>query len=77
MESTQHADGTICPEGKRRVRRGFIACCEFFSDHTTSCYYDVRFEWWAKSKNWVIIIPEIAGGGGISISFCPNCGSKL
>jgi len=73
----RHSDGTVCPEGTRRVPRGFKACCESFAGHTTACYFDVRYEWWPRRKGWFIAIAKAAGGGGIAISFCPHCGARL
>jgi hypothetical protein len=58
------------------VPKGFTGCCEDFIEHTTTCYYDVRYEWY-DDECWVIVIPESAGGGGIEISFCPHCGASL
>jgi hypothetical protein len=72
-----HPDGTACPEGTRRVPRGWSACCAFFEGHTRTCYFDIRYEWWSRNKSWFVIIAPEAGGGGIEISFCPHCGSKL
>ena len=73
----KHASGSRCLEGTRRVPRGYRPCCEAFARHTTSCAFDVRYEWWAKSRIWVTVIDASAGGGGIEISFCPHCGSRL
>jgi hypothetical protein len=33
-----------------------------FLDHTSTCAYDIRYEWWAKSKTWVVAISDSAGG---------------
>jgi hypothetical protein len=77
LENKLHADGSICLEGIKRVPRNFKPCCDFFKLHTTSCAYDIRFEWWSKKKIWVIPISDEAGGGGINILFCPHCGKKL
>ena len=73
----KHADGTTCLEGTRRVPIGFRPCCPTFAAHTVTCAYDIRYEYWSKRKQWLIVISESAGGGGIAISFCPHCGSKL
>lgn len=73
----QHSDGTICLEGISSVPAGYVPCCETFVGHTATCAYDVRYEWWAKPRHWVIAIAESAGGGGITISFCPHCGANL
>ena len=77
MKKAQHEDGTVCPEGTRKVPRGFAACCEVFRGHTSTCYFDIRYEWWSKEKTWVTVIPDGVGGGGIEISFCPHCGLRL
>jgi hypothetical protein len=75
--AARHSDGTQCLEGTKRVPRGFKPCCKLFEAHTRACAYDVRYEWYSKSKQWVIAISESAGGGGIEIVFCPHCGEKL
>ncbi len=72
-----HADGTLCLEGTSRLPASFVACCDVFDGHTSTCTYDLRYEYWEKSKMWVIAIAESAGGGGIEISYCPHCGTKL
>lgn len=72
-----HADGSICPEGTSLVPPDFSPCCEDFSEHTLSCYYDIRYEWDEADSEWVIVIPNSAGGGGILISYCPHCGASL
>jgi hypothetical protein len=72
-----HADGTRCLEGSQRIPRIFKPCCETFAAHTTTCAFDVRYEWWSKSRKWVTVISESAGGGGVRISFCPHCGRRL
>jgi len=66
-----------CLEGTKKVPRGFKGCCETFAGHTTTCTFDIRYEWWPKLKTWVIVIDESAGGGGITIGYCPHCGKKL
>jgi hypothetical protein len=73
----KHGDGTPCLEGIRRVPRGFEACCEVFENHTSSCTFDVRYEWWGRSRTWVTLIDASAGGGGVEIRFCPHCGASL
>ena len=55
----------------------FKACCDVFESHTSACEFDIRYEWWTRSKHWYIIISDIAGGGGIEIEYCPHCGSSL
>lgn len=77
MGMEKHSDGTECLEGTSSVPESFSPCCEVFGGHTTTCAFDIRYEWWPKSKQWVIAISESAGGGGITISFCPHCGAKL
>ena len=72
-----HPDGTFCLENTKSVPSSFIPCCETFSGHTITCAYDVRYEWLPNSNEWIIVIPESAGGGGITMSFCPHCGMKL
>ncbi len=76
-KQTKHQDGSPCPEGSQSVPRAFTPCCEVFAQHTAACYFDIRYEWWPKQKGWFTIIAPSAGGGGIAISFCPHCGSKL
>ena len=73
----KHTDGTECLEGTKRVPKNFKPCCDVFEGHTSTCAFDLRYEWRQKSKQWVIAISEIAGGGGISIAFCPHCGARL
>jgi hypothetical protein len=72
-----HSNGSTCLEGTQSVPKGFVACCEIFAEHTKACVEDIRYEWWSRSKQWVIAIVETSGGGGITISFCPHCGQKL
>jgi hypothetical protein len=73
----KHLDGSLCPEGTRRIHARFSACCEEFTHRTRACYFDIRYEWWPKLKNWFVVISDEAGGGGIAINFCPHCGRKL
>ena len=78
FEMTIHADGTECKEGTQQVPVGFVACCEAFQEQTFACDFDIRYEWYDEGdKTWVIAISESAGGGGISINFCPHCGANL
>ncbi len=72
--ATYHADGTVCLEGTRSVPRNYSPCCEVFDYRTAACVYDIRYEWWPISHQWVIVIAEVAGGGGITVSYCPHCG---
>jgi len=72
-----HRDGSACPEGTRTIPRAFKPCCPEFGSHTLTCYHDVRYEWWPKQGGWFTVIAPSAGGGGIAISFCPHCGSRL
>jgi hypothetical protein len=72
-----HADGSPCREGTQSVPDDYIPCCKLFEAHTRTCVYDIRYEWWPKPDKWVIAISEAAGGGGITISFCPHCGAQL
>jgi len=72
-----HDDGSQCPEGTRKVPRGFKPCCDSFDQHTRACYFDLRYEWWPKYKGWFIPLAPKAGGGGIQIQFCPHCGTSL
>jgi len=75
--ATRHSDGTICRKGTESVPTGFIPCCKVFKGHTKTCALDLRYEWWRKTRKWVIVIAESAGGGGIDIKYCPHCGSSL
>jgi len=77
ISSNKHADGTTCPEGTQALPRGFQSCCDAFHAHTAACYFDIRYEWWPRSRSWFIVIAPSAGGGGISIRFCPHCGNRL
>ena len=72
-----HIDGSSCLEGTCKIPKRYNPCCKCFNDHTKTCEYDIRYEWWSKQKIWVIAIPKSAGGGGIKITFCPHCGKKL
>ena len=76
MQKQTHADGTPCVEGTQNVPRGFIPCCESFEAGTKACEFDIRFEWWPKSKHWVIRVPD-GGTSGLEISYCPYCGGNL
>lgn len=73
----KHSDGTKCLEGTSSIPKNYKPCCETFLGHTVTCSFDVRYEYWKKSKQWVIAIAESAGGGGITIKYCPHCGKKL
>jgi hypothetical protein len=73
----RHLDGTRCKEGTRKVPRNFRPCCGMFAGHVTTCDYDLRYEWWAGDRVWVITIAESAGGGGVEVRFCPHCGAEL
>lgn len=77
MVKRRHPDGSECKEGIQKVPTKYVPCCSTFHEHTKCCEYDIRYEWWAKSKHWVIVISELAGGGGIEIDFCPHCGIRL
>ena len=70
-----HPDGTTCLEGTTCVPEGFTPCCEIFGGHIDTCAHDLRYECW--ESGWVIRIADAAGGGGISITFCPHCGIEL
>jgi hypothetical protein len=41
-----------------------------------ACVFDIRFEWWPKTKQWVIRIAD-GGSSGLKMSFCPYCGTAL
>jgi len=73
----RHTDGTLCKEGTHSLPPRFRACCDIFAGHTDTCEYDIRYEWCSRSARWVIGISESAGGGGITIHYCPHCGRKL
>jgi hypothetical protein len=77
VKKSKHADGTLCPEGIALLPSRFRSCCEFFESHTRACYFDLRFEWWSKARGWFIAVVPQAGGGGVAIHYCPNCGSAL
>jgi hypothetical protein len=72
-----HPDGTVCLEGTQSVPPGWEPCCTVFADHTTTSALDIRYEWVPKGREWGIVVPESAGGGVISMSYCPHCGSRL
>jgi hypothetical protein len=76
MSKQLHADGTPCLEGTQKVPRNYEPCCEIFDAGTKACEFDIRFEWWAKLKHWVIRIPD-GGSAGMEIAYCPYCGTKL
>lgn len=67
----KHPDGTLCLEGTTSLPPDFQPCCDVFAAHTSTCVYDLRYEWWPRSRQWVIAIAEAAGGGGIVIHYCP------
>jgi hypothetical protein len=71
-----HAGVEPCLAGERKVPRGFSACCSRFDHATQACTFDTRFEWWPRSKSWVVRVAD-GGSSGIEISFCPFCGAKL
>lgn len=75
--STVYPDGTVCLEGTKSVPKSYAPCCKVFHEHTRTCVYDIRYEWWPKSNHWVIAIVESAGGGGITMSYCLHCGARL
>lgn len=56
--------------------RGFSPCCKGFDAATKNCEFDIRFEWWSKSKIWVVRVPD-GGSSGIRMNFCPYCGKAL
>lgn len=76
-EPSTHLDGSLCPEGTAQLPANRVLCCREFEARTTACYYDVRYEWQRRRRNWVIAIPPDAGGGGVAITHCPHCGAKL
>jgi hypothetical protein len=76
-DAFRHPDGTLCLEGTSSLPPDFQPCCEVFAGHTATCAHDLRYEWWRKSRRWVIAIAESAGGGGIMIRYCPHCGTPL
>ena len=76
-DAFRHPDGTLCLEGISSLPPDSQPCCEVFAGHTATCAHDLRYEWWRKSRRWVIAIAESAGGGGIMIRYCPHCGTPL
>lgn len=72
-----HLDGSPCKEGTRDVPENWEPCCAAFGGHVTTCEYDVRYEWWIGDAVGVIAIAASAGGGGVTIRFCPHCGHEL
>jgi len=77
MPAKPHADGSPCPEGTQRLPECGVVCCDDFRAHTLACYFDIRYEYWVGQRGWFVIIAPEAGGGGIAISYCPHCGTKL
>ena len=75
-ELPDHKNGSKCLAGTKRVPNGFNACCNVFDNHTRLCSKDVRYEWWNKQNNWVIVTAGSCNTG-IVIDFCPHCGEKL
>lgn len=76
MKSSTHVDGTHCEAGTQKIPKDYQPCCGRFGQGTLNCEFDIRFEWWARSKSWVVRIPD-GGSSGMDISFCPYCGTKL
>lgn len=74
-EIANHSE--VCLEGTTCLPRDFEPCCVVFGSHVATCAFDLRYEWWEKSRQWVIRLAEDVGGGGIVISHCPHCGRKL
>lgn len=72
-----HSDGSPCREGKSSAPKGYVPCCAAFAGHLATCEFDVRYEWHPRQRHWVIAIPDVAGGGGVQITYCPHCGSRL
>jgi len=75
-EKSHHPSGELCLAGERKVPRGFSACCSRFDHATQACIYDIRFEWWPRSKSWVVRVAD-GGSSGIELTFCPFCGENL
>lgn len=73
----RHPNGTFCLEGTTSLPLDFQPCCTVFAGHTSTCVHDLRYEWWPKSRQWVIAVAEAAGGGGVVINYCPHCGAPL
>src|SRR5687767_12269707 len=73
---SHHPGGEPCLAGERKVPRGFSACCSRFDHATQACTYDIRFEWWARSKSWVVRAAD-GGSSGLKVSYCPFCGEQL
>lgn len=67
----------ICLEGTALIPVNFNPCCDVFAGHVETCAFDLRYEWWEKSQQWVIRIADDAGGGGVRVRFCPHCGHQL
>lgn len=80
MKRGKHSDGTRCLRGSRRVPKGFKRenlCCNHFGQFLYTCARDLRFEWYEKSRSWMIVLGEEVGGGGIAIDYCPFCGKQI
>ena len=76
VRKKKHADGTPCLDGIPSVPRGFKPCCEAFGERTHACVFDIRFEWWSRTKTWVIRVAD-GGSSGLGIASCPFCSTKI
>lgn len=70
----KHLDGSPCVEGTRRLPKDYKACCDIFDGHTATCTHDLRYEYIENFKSWWIALQD---GSGITIKYCPHCGSSL
>jgi hypothetical protein len=73
----RHPDGSVCLEGMRSpLPKDYQPCCAQFEDHLWACIYEIRYEWWPRSRVWIIRVAD-GGSSGIVINFCPHCGTPL
>ncbi|MEW6619280.1 MAG: hypothetical protein AB1422_08095 [bacterium] len=53
----------------------FEHCCKMMNFHIN--HEDKIIQYWSKFREYVIKIPEVLGGGGLVMNYCPWCGKKL